>query len=134
MNAKYSLLSLTHHRLVQLLIQKGFAEQNPPPLNTPPPEPHEDAEIPQATAENPQETAEVPQGAAENPQETADISQTTAKTPQLNAENPQQALRIPQQIENNSAQQPGSVFDSPPPPAVNPIDPSTTSTPPHNLA
>jgi hypothetical protein len=39
-------LSLTHHRLVQLLIQKGFAQQNPP-LNNPPIDPQEAAEIPE---------------------------------------------------------------------------------------
>jgi len=110
MNAKYPLLSLTHHRLVQLLIRRGFARQNPPLLNNPPPEPHEDVEIPQAVAENPQETAEVPRAAAKNPQESAEISQTAAETPQLNAEDPQ------------------------PPVTVSPIEPSIASTPPHNLA
>jgi len=39
-------LSLTHHRLVQLLIQKGFSQQNLP-LNNPPIDPQEAAEIPE---------------------------------------------------------------------------------------
>jgi hypothetical protein len=39
-------LSLTHHRLVQLLIQRGFAQQNPP-LNNPPTNPQEAAQIPE---------------------------------------------------------------------------------------
>jgi hypothetical protein len=41
--AKNPTLSLTHHRLVQLLIQKGFSQQNPP-LNNPPINPQEAAE------------------------------------------------------------------------------------------
>jgi hypothetical protein len=48
--AKNPTLSLTHHRLTQLLIQKGFSQQNPP-LNNPPIDPQEAAEHP----ENPQE-------------------------------------------------------------------------------
>jgi hypothetical protein len=42
--AKDPTLSLTHHRLVQLLIQKGFTQQNPP-LNNPPIDPQEAAKI-----------------------------------------------------------------------------------------
>jgi hypothetical protein len=48
--AKNPALSLTHHRLAQLLIQKGFSQQNPP-LNNPPIDPQEAVEHP----ENPQE-------------------------------------------------------------------------------
>jgi len=44
--AKYPTLSLTHHRLVQLLIQRGFSQQNPP-LKNPPINPQEVAEIPE---------------------------------------------------------------------------------------
>jgi hypothetical protein len=40
---KNPILSLTHHRLVQLLIQKGFSQQNPL-LNNPPINPQEAAE------------------------------------------------------------------------------------------
>ena len=49
---KFPALSLTHHRLCQLLIRRGFAQQNPP-LNNPPllleqaPEIPQEAEIPQ---------------------------------------------------------------------------------------
>jgi hypothetical protein len=42
--AKNTALSLTHHRLAQLLIQKGFTQQNPP-LNNPPIDPQEAVEI-----------------------------------------------------------------------------------------
>jgi len=73
MNAKYPLLSLTHHRLVQLLIQRGFAQQNPPPLNNPPLEPQEAAEIPQIAAEIPQVDAETPEVPPEIPQQTPRI-------------------------------------------------------------
>jgi hypothetical protein len=41
--AKDPALSLTHHHLVQLLIQKGFSQQNPP-LNNPPIDPQEAVE------------------------------------------------------------------------------------------
>jgi len=41
--AKDPTLSLTHHRLIQLLIQKGFSQQNLP-LNNPPIEPQEATE------------------------------------------------------------------------------------------
>ena len=44
--AKDPTLSLTHHRLVQLLINRGFAQQNPP-LNNPPINPQPAAEIPE---------------------------------------------------------------------------------------
>ena len=40
---KFPLLSLTHHRLCQLLIHRGFAQQNPP-LNNPPLIPQETPE------------------------------------------------------------------------------------------
>jgi hypothetical protein len=44
--AKNPTLSLTHHRLAQLLIQKGFSQQNPP-LNNPPIDPQEAVETPE---------------------------------------------------------------------------------------
>jgi hypothetical protein len=44
--AKDPTLSLTHHRLIQLLIQRGFAQQNPP-VNNPPMNPQPAVEIPQ---------------------------------------------------------------------------------------
>lgn len=119
MNAKYPLLSFTDHLLVQLLIQRGLAQQNPPPLNNPPLEPQEAAEIPQRAAEIPQEATETPE------------------VPQPAPKIPQQTPRTHQQVENPSEQQLGSTPDPPkiPPPAsANPIDPPTTSTPFHNLA
>lgn len=73
MNEKYPLLSLTHHRLLQILIQRGFSQQNPPPLNNPALEPQEVAEIPQAVAEIPQEAVEIPQETTKIPQEAAEI-------------------------------------------------------------
>jgi hypothetical protein len=65
--AKNPALSLTHHRLVQLLIQKGFAQQNLP-LNNPPINPQEAAEHP----ENPHE---------EKPQNLPDPSQIPINPP-----------------------------------------------------
>ncbi len=73
MNARHPLLSLTHHCLVQLLIHRGFALHNPPPLNNPP-----------------QQATEILQPAEENPQQAAKIQQPAAETPQLSTENPQQ--------------------------------------------
>jgi len=57
--AKFPLLSLTHHCLVQLLIQRGFARQVPP-LNNPPLDPEQAAKISQQAVENPQEVLENP--------------------------------------------------------------------------
>jgi len=60
--AKYPSVSLTHHRLVQFLIQKGFAQQNLP-LNNPPIDPQEAAEIPENLQEqqpqNPPDSLEI---------------------------------------------------------------------------
>jgi hypothetical protein len=53
-------LSLTHHRLVQLLINRGFEQQNCP-LNNPPINPQPTAEIPQEQQQqNPPDVPEVP--------------------------------------------------------------------------
>jgi hypothetical protein len=53
-------LSLTHHRLVQLLIQRGFSQQNPP-VNNPPINPQPAAEIPhEQQQQNPPDVPEVP--------------------------------------------------------------------------
>ena len=49
-NAKQPLLSLKHHRLIQLLINRGLALNNPPPPIHPP----QEAEIPQPEYETPQ--------------------------------------------------------------------------------
>jgi hypothetical protein len=59
--AKDPTLSLTHHFLVQLLIHRGFAQQNRP-LNNPPINPQPAAEIP----ENPQE--QQPQNPPDSPE------------------------------------------------------------------
>jgi hypothetical protein len=56
-------LSLTHHRLVQLLIQRGFAQQSPP-VNNPPINPTPVAEVPEIPEEqqqqNPPVSPEIP--------------------------------------------------------------------------
>jgi hypothetical protein len=59
--AKDPTLSLTHHRLVQFLIYRGFSQQNHP-LNNPPINPQPAAEIP----ENPQE--QQPQNPPDSPE------------------------------------------------------------------
>jgi hypothetical protein len=68
--AKYPSLSLNHHRLIQLLIQKGFSQQNPP-LNNPPIEPQEAIEIPENLQEqqpqNPPDPPEVPNSPPTDP-------------------------------------------------------------------
>eukprot|EP00253_Pinus_taeda_P026003 PITA_26003 len=84
---------------------------NPPPLNNPPVEPQEVAEISQPAVKIPKEAAKIPQEVAKIPQEAVEIPQTAAKIPQVDAETPevpleipQQTPRIPQQSENPSAQ------------------------------
>jgi hypothetical protein len=58
--AKDPTLSLTHHRLVQLLINRGFEQQNRP-LDNPPINPQPAAEIPQEQQQqNPPDVPEVP--------------------------------------------------------------------------
>jgi hypothetical protein len=58
--AKDPTLSLTHHRLVQLLIQRGFAQQSPP-VNNPPINPQPAAEIShEQQQQNPPDIPEVP--------------------------------------------------------------------------
>jgi hypothetical protein len=84
--AKNPILSLTHHRLVQLIIQKGFAQQNPL-LNNPP--------------INPQEAVEHP----ENPHE-------------------EQSQNLPDPLEI-----PINLHTDP----IDPINPPTIPSPPHNL-
>jgi hypothetical protein len=57
--AKDPTLSLTHHRLVQLLINRGFEQQNHP-VNNPPLNPQPAAEIPQEQQQpNPPDAPEV---------------------------------------------------------------------------
>jgi hypothetical protein len=61
--AKDPTLSLTHHRLVQLFIHRGFAQQNRP-FNHPPIKPEPAAEVPEIPEEqqpqNPPDSPEVP--------------------------------------------------------------------------
>jgi hypothetical protein len=68
--AKNPTLSLTHHRLTQLLIQKGFSQQNPP-LNNPPIDPQEAVETPENLQEqqpqNPPDPPEVPNSLSTDP-------------------------------------------------------------------
>jgi hypothetical protein len=59
-------LSLTHHCLVQLLIQMGFAQQNPP-LNNPPIEPQEAVEIPENLQEQQPQNSPDPPEVPNNP-------------------------------------------------------------------
>jgi hypothetical protein len=56
--AKDPTLSLTHHRLVQLLINRGFEQQNHP-LNHPPINPAPAAEVPEIPEEQQQQNPPV---------------------------------------------------------------------------
>jgi hypothetical protein len=80
--AKDPTLSLTHHRLVQLLIQRGFSQQNPP-LNNPPINPQAAAEIPENLQEqqpqNPPDPPEVPNSPPTEP--TSSINSPTIPSP-----------------------------------------------------
>jgi len=69
-NARHQLLCLTHHCLVQLLINRGFALHNLPPL----------INLPQQVEENPQQNEE-------NSHQDAETQQPAAGTPQLSTEN-----------------------------------------------
>jgi hypothetical protein len=68
--AKNTTLSLTHHRLTQLLVQKGFSQQNPL-LNNPPIDPEEVVEHPENLQEqqpqNLPDPPEVPKSPPTNP-------------------------------------------------------------------
>jgi hypothetical protein len=68
--AKYPTLSLTHHHLIHLLIQKGFPQQNPP-LKNPPIDPLEAIEIPENLQEqqpqNPPDPPELPNSPPTDP-------------------------------------------------------------------
>lgn len=63
-NAKRPLHSLKHHRLAQLLINKGLVLNNPPPLINP----HQEAEIPQPEQEFPHQEEEIPHQVEDIPQ------------------------------------------------------------------
>lgn len=56
-NVKHPLLSLKHHRLIQLLINRGLALSNPPPpIHLP-----QEAKIPQPEYVPPQEIEDMPE-------------------------------------------------------------------------
>ena len=77
-NAKRPLLSLKHHRLAQLLINRGLALNNPPPpINS-----HQEAKIPQPEHEVPHQEEEIlPQQDEEIPQQDEEIPQQTENIP-----------------------------------------------------
>jgi hypothetical protein len=82
--------SLTHHRLVQLLINRGFEQQNRP-LNNPPINPApaaEDPEIPEEQQQqNPPVSPEIPHSPPTRP--------TPVPLPYLNRRIPHQSLPLP---------------------------------------
>ena len=97
-NAKHQLLSLKHHRLVQLLINRGFALNHPPLLINPP---QGIEENPQQDEEIPQQAEEIPQQAEEIPQQTEEILQQIEENPQQGEENSQQLEHSPQKVAEN---------------------------------
>jgi hypothetical protein len=91
--AKDPTLSLTHHRLVQLLIQRGFAQQNPP-VNNPPMNPQPAAEIPQEQQQrNLPDAPEVPHIPPAEPNSPV-ISPTPPNPPHTLPESSTSALHI----------------------------------------
>lgn len=64
-NGKHQLLSLKHHRLVQILINRGFSLNHPPLLNNPP---HQIEENFQQSEDSSQQAAGNQQSIAETPQ------------------------------------------------------------------
>jgi len=92
-NAKHQLLSLKHHPLVQLLINRGFALNHPPLLNNPR----------QQIEENPQQAEEIPQQIEEIPQKIEEIPQKIEENPQQIKENSHQSEEISQQAAENQS-------------------------------
>jgi hypothetical protein len=91
--AKDPTLSLTHHRLVQLLIQRGFAQQNPP-VNNPPMNPQPAAETPQEQQQrNLPDAPEVPRIPPAEPNSLV-ISPTPPNSPHTLPESSTPALHI----------------------------------------
>jgi hypothetical protein len=75
-------LSLTHHRLVQLLIQRGFSQQNPP-VNNPPINPQPAAEIPhEQQHQNPPDVPEVPHSPPTRPISPPTIPESSHTAPE----------------------------------------------------
>jgi hypothetical protein len=73
--------SLTHHRLVQLLINRGFEQQNHPPLNPAPP-----AEVPEIPNEQQQQTPpdspEIPHSPPTRPTSPSTIPESSHTAPE----------------------------------------------------
>jgi hypothetical protein len=91
--AKDPTLSLTHHRLVQLLINRGFEQQNHL-LNNPPINPQPAAEIPQEQQhQNPPDVPEVPHIPPTEPTSPV-ISPTPPKPPHTAPESSTPTLHI----------------------------------------
>ena len=135
-NAKHPLHSLKHHRLAQLLINRGLAENNPPPLINPQPaqripppvSPQQKEEIPQPEQQIPppeslqQEEAitqseqqiPIPHQEDESSYQDQETTQDEPETPHQQEEEiprpveniPQQAEGIPDQTEEISEQIP----------------------------
>ena len=97
-NAKHPLQSLKHHRLAQLLINRGLAENNPPPFINPQPEqqipphasPQQEEQMPQQEEQMPQSEQQIPP--PKSPQQEEAITQ------------PEQQIPIPHQEDENSYQ------------------------------
>jgi hypothetical protein len=77
--------SLTHHRLVQLLINRGFEQQNHP-LNNPPINPAPAAEVPEIPEEqqqqNPPVSPEIPYNPPTRPTSLPTIPKSSHTTPE----------------------------------------------------
>jgi hypothetical protein len=87
--AKEPTLSLTHHRLVQLLINRGFEQQNHPPINPAPA-----AEIPhEQQQQNPPDVPELPHTLTTEPTSPARPPTITESSPTI-AESSTSALHI----------------------------------------
>jgi hypothetical protein len=83
--AKDPTLSLTHHRLVQLLINRGFSQQNRP-LNNPPINPAPAAEVPEIPEEqqqqNPPVSPEIPHSSPTRPTSPPTIPESSHTAPE----------------------------------------------------
>jgi hypothetical protein len=80
--AKDPTLSLTHHCLVQLLIQRGFAQQNPP-VNNPPINPQPVTEIPhEKQQQNPPDVPGVPHSPSTRPISPPTIPESSHTAPE----------------------------------------------------
>jgi len=127
-NAKHPVHSLKHHRLAQLLINRGLAENNPAPVINPQPEqqipppvnPQQEEQMPQPEEQMSQPEEQIPQQEEEMPQSEQHIpfpespQQEQASTQAEHEEEIpypfenilQQKEGIPEQTEQNSEQKP----------------------------